>query len=193
LKPDISAPGVSVESSISQFTDGTYSYTDSVVFMGTTYYFDKWSGTSMASPVCAGIAALVIEANPFLSASQVKTIILNTARKDNFTGTSPHSNKWGWGKINAYDAVKLALTMVGLENMERKNDWKLYPNPAENQIWIEGLEGELLELNVIDLNGKKVLEDLNANQIDVSNLSAGTYILRFVYDGKVSQQKFVKQ
>ena len=50
LKPNVSAPGVSVESSLSSFRDGSYSVTSQAEWAGTTYEFGKLSGTSMSSP-----------------------------------------------------------------------------------------------------------------------------------------------
>ena len=47
LKPNVSAPGVNVESSLSSFRDGGYSITNIVELNGVEYDFAKLSGTSM--------------------------------------------------------------------------------------------------------------------------------------------------
>lgn len=57
-------------------------------------------GTSMASPTVAGMAALLLETCPGLSANQVKTALLNSSRLDAFT-PNPNSFKWGAGKADA--------------------------------------------------------------------------------------------
>ena len=63
VKPDVTAPGVSVMSTgIGQGTGGV-----------------RMSGTSMAAPHTAGVAALVVEANPGWSPADVKAAIVNTA------------------------------------------------------------------------------------------------------------------
>src|SRR3990167_6193908 len=107
MKPDISAPGVSVASSISSFTDAAYSQIATTNFNGTDYDFARFSGTSMASPCGTGIVALMLDANQFLSSAQVKSFIKSTARLDQHTGviTAPGHTRWGMGKINAYKAV----------------------------------------------------------------------------------------
>ena len=97
MKPDISAPGVNVVSSISSFTDNAYTQAATTNFGGTDYDFARFSGTSMASPCVTGIVALMLDANPNLSPAQVKDILKTTARQDSFTGviTAPGHTRWG--------------------------------------------------------------------------------------------------
>jgi len=194
MKPDICAPGQGVASSISSYTDNSFSSIGSVPFQGRTYPFARFSGTSMSSPAVAGICALILDANPFLSAHQVKEIIETTARLDNFTGNIPAQGDsiWGHGKVNAYAAVKLALEIVGLETLEDTKEWKLFPNPSVGMIVIDGVE-EVLNLQIIDLQGKHTSLVYNANGIDVSMVPSGIYIVRFISQGKVYQKKLVIQ
>jgi cell wall-associated protease len=78
-------------------------------------------GTSMASPVTAGVAAMLLSYFPELNAEQVKDIMMRSVRRlDGLKVTQPGSidqnvnftklSKSG-GIINAYDAVKLAQSM----------------------------------------------------------------------------------
>jgi serine protease AprX len=64
-------------------------------------FYTHMSGTSMATPHVAGIVALMLDANPALTADQVKTILQQTAT--NIPGREP----WevGAGYVNAYAAV----------------------------------------------------------------------------------------
>lgn len=70
--------------------------------------FGYMSGTSMATPHVSGVAALMLSINPYLSGSQLKTSILNSADTINITvpsssgGTTTQSVK----KLNALKAVK---------------------------------------------------------------------------------------
>lgn len=193
LKPDISAPGVNVASSISSFTNSSFSQIDAVNFNGRTYPFARFSGTSMSAPVCAGVAALMLDANPFLSADQLKNIIITTARTDNYTGViPPHNTKWGWGKLNAYQAVKLAITVVGLHNFEKNKNWTLVPNPATTAITVEGVEGSIDDIKIIDAAGNIVLQPKSSKNIYIGNIKSGTYFLRLVVGNKVEQARFIK-
>ncbi|MEK7375675.1 MAG: S8 family serine peptidase [Candidatus Margulisiibacteriota bacterium] len=84
-KPDVCAPGVVIKSS---YMDGNYK---------------SLNGTSMASPHVAGVAALMLEANPTLEANEIKNIIKNNTEKK--SGVLYPSNDYGWGRIDAFAAV----------------------------------------------------------------------------------------
>lgn len=68
--------------------------------------YQAWNGTSFASPVAAGAAALVMSARPDLSASQVESILFSTAVD---LGSAGRDNLFGYGRINAAAAVQAAL------------------------------------------------------------------------------------
>ena len=193
LKPDIAAPGVLVTSSISSYTDAAVGGILSVDFEGREYPFARFSGTSMSSPAVAGITALMLEANPYLSPWQVKTIIIQTAREDAFTGVIPAEGdpKWGWGKINAYAAVKKAIATVGWSETPAEPEWSIYPNPASQFIYLNNLPPTISTLQIIDLNGKISETHNSTNEINISHLPSGIYILRIVNNQKVEQRKFI--
>jgi len=100
LKPNISAPGSGIRSSV---RDGSYA---------------SFSGTSMAGPHVAGLVALLISANPRLAGmiDRLEDIIEQTAVKKTTTEgcgmdspTAVPNNTYGWGRIDALAAVLDAL------------------------------------------------------------------------------------
>ena len=93
IKPEVSAPGVDVYSSV---PGGGYE--------------GSWSGTSMAGPHVAGVVALMRQANPDLDVEAIKFIIMETAVD---LGTEGEDNVYGWGLIDAYAAVQAAITGFG--------------------------------------------------------------------------------
>jgi subtilisin family serine protease len=194
MKPDISAPGVSIISSMSSYTDASFTSVASIPFNGRTYHFAKLSGTSMASPMVAGIAALILDANPYLSARQVKEIIMQTARQDNYTGVIPveGSPRWGAGKVNAYAAVQLALVTVGQQEIKNDVSWSIYPNPVAENLNITNLPTIDQEVEIIDITGKVIRKKVENNSISLQHLDSGTYLLRIQIKGKIEQQKFIK-
>lgn len=194
-KPDIAAPGVGVGSSISSYTDASFTQITSVDFNGRTYPFARLSGTSMSSPVVAGVVTLIWEANPYLAPWQIKDIIIKTAREDIKTGDLPSEGDyfWGHGKINAYQAVLMALNTVGVNELKTEFNWTLYPNPTQNVIHFKGLNSnEIQNIKIIDLNGKVCGNYTFSESIDITFLPKGIYILRIVINNRVEQQKFVK-
>jgi hypothetical protein len=70
---------------------------------GTGYW--SGSGTSFASPVAAGVAALVMAANPQLTPAQVEQVLLETAKD---LGSTGWDGQYGWGRIDAGSAVSAA-------------------------------------------------------------------------------------
>ncbi|HIH53273.1 MAG TPA: S8 family serine peptidase [Candidatus Poseidoniaceae archaeon] len=75
--------------------------------------YDSKDGTSMATPLAAGVVALMIEADSSLTPDEVKQFLHDSAER---RGTAsepsidPHWNeKWGWGLIDASCAVDLVL------------------------------------------------------------------------------------
>lgn len=199
MKPDVSAPGANVISSINSYTTQAITVAASTVFNGRTYEFSSFSGTSMSSPATAGVVALVLEANPGLSADQVKNIIKQTARQDNKTGviTAPGSVEWGMGKVNALGAVYLALNTVSITSNNEKHTVSLYPNPTTEAISLETSSEKLIGVayQIFDITGKVVKTDrLDTTQnINVSNWSNGVYFVRIQGSSDVKTLKFIKQ
>lgn len=97
LQTDVTAPGVAVLS-----TMPTYPVTLTTQYGYYTNY-DALSGTSMATPVVAGLAGLLLSRNPSLTANQVKGIIESSA------GDGASFNLIsGFGSVHAAAAVTLA-------------------------------------------------------------------------------------
>ncbi|MBD3233746.1 MAG: S8 family serine peptidase, partial [candidate division Zixibacteria bacterium] len=91
IKPEVSAPGVSVRSC---YPGGSYSTS---------------SGTSMACPHVAGAVALVKQANPNLTPEMIKQILMDTAYD---LGSTGNDNSYGYGMIDVYEAVLVAQSML---------------------------------------------------------------------------------
>jgi thermitase len=68
------------------------------------------SGTSFSAPIAAGVAALVMSANPSLSSSQVENILFSTALD---LGTAGRDIYFGFGRVDAEAAVSAALATSG--------------------------------------------------------------------------------
>ncbi|HWR81943.1 MAG TPA: S8 family serine peptidase [Candidatus Deferrimicrobium sp.] len=83
---------------------------------GPSNYTNDFGGTSSAAPGVAGVVALMLSANPELSADQVRRILKNTSDKiDPANGkydSSGHSVFYGYGRVNAAKAVAEAVRVT---------------------------------------------------------------------------------
>jgi subtilisin family serine protease len=194
MKPDIAAPGVSICSAISSFTDANYTTVSSLTFNNKTYDYAKFSGTSMSGPVVAGVCALILEANPWLSAAQVKQLIKETARTDNFTGVIPAlgSPLWGMGKLNAYAAVLEALALVEVPENSVENAWNVYPNPVIETLHFTLVDELPKECTVVDAQGKCILLPIQDEHVSVKHLKSGQYTLQISMNGRIQSASFIK-
>ncbi len=94
---DLCAPGGYSSPGPTGLLSTTYS-------QGTYGYYDLMYGTSMATPVAAGLAGLIKSLNPALSNAQVENIMKTTA--DDISAVNPdYIGQLGAGRINAYQAV----------------------------------------------------------------------------------------
>ncbi|MFM7595349.1 MAG: S8 family peptidase [Flavobacteriales bacterium] len=194
MKPDVAAPGVSICSAISSYTDAAYTTVSSVTFNNKTYDYAKFSGTSMSGPVVAGACALILEANPWLSAAQVKQLIKETARIDNFTGVIPAlgSPLWGMGKLNAYAAVKEALALVEVPENTVDNAWNVYPNPVVESLHFTLVDELPKECLILDAQGKCMTLPIQNEHVSVKHLKPGHYTLQLTMNGQVQSVSFIK-
>jgi minor extracellular serine protease Vpr len=194
MKPDIAAPGVSICSAISSFTDANYTTISSVTFNNKTYDYAKFSGTSMSGPVVAGVCALILEANPWLTAAQVKQLIKETARTDNFTGVIPAlgSPLWGMGKLNAYAAVEEALALVDVPENTLENAWNVYPNPVIETLHFTLVDELPKACTVVDAQGKCIVLPIQDERVSVKHLKSGQYTLQITMNGRNQSVSFIK-
>lgn len=192
-KPDVSAPGVNIASSISSFTDRPYTLLETVNFKGKEYPFAQFSGTSMSSPATAGVVALMLQANPNLWYSEAKEILQTTAREDVRTGDLSENGdfQWGYGKVNAYAAVKRAeQKFVRVPRPPSIQSLMLYPNPASAELHISSTAIQKVHVHSID--GKIILTGKvsKSQALDVSLLQSGVYVLHFT-DGLKAPMRFM--
>jgi subtilisin family serine protease len=105
-KPEIAAPGEFIVAAMSQSTgelsEGTKITEDEIDYMA-------MRGTSMACPHAAGIVALLLQVEPALDPEDIRRILQATGRSDEYTGADLPNFVWGYGKIDAYEAVARAL------------------------------------------------------------------------------------
>jgi subtilisin family serine protease len=93
-KPDLAAPGVDITSSI---PGGNY---------------EAMSGTSMAQPHVTGTTALLLQLKPDLNPAQIRDVLMKSATPGDDTPAGQWSADYGYGKLNAYNAIKLLSSLT---------------------------------------------------------------------------------
>jgi hypothetical protein len=90
------------------------------------------------------------------------------------------------------DDIELTSTYVGQD--ENSITWKLYPNPAIENLNVEGLSSENTNYYIINSAGETILSGTLSGfkaQIDVSSLSVGAYFLRLSNGIHESEHQFI--
>jgi serine protease AprX len=117
VKPDVVAPGAHMVSTIMPGAKLTREYPNNKV---NPFYFEM-AGTSQATAVVSGIAALVLAQNPDLTPDEVKYRIMGTSFLwvDLATNEALYS-MWqqGAGRANAYDAVMVDVEGAANQGMD---------------------------------------------------------------------------
>ncbi|MEP0848412.1 MAG: S8 family serine peptidase [Phycisphaerae bacterium] len=121
LKPEVTAPGSVITGALLDTPDGTLTI----------------SGTSMATPHVAGVAALLIEAMPSINAGSVKQGILETAEPRggaSWPARDPLWNdRWGFGYVDAYALLDLLYTCqpadLRFDTVTSSDPWNPWESP----------------------------------------------------------------
>lgn len=183
IKPDIAALGYNVK-----------------VVGNDTSHYDNLSGTSLSTPLVAGLAALALEANPKWSAKQLYDAIRKTASQ-----TSKPNNSIGNGIPDALKAINYDPS--GSMNPFVKNVTG-YPNPSSGPITIsfQSLATASFSIKIYNLLGQfvaTIAQDEQAHQNQVISriwngknergheVSSGVYFFRISLGGRSTNDKIV--
>ncbi len=119
--------------------------------------YARWNGTSLACPIAAGVAALVIEAHPDWPGEKVVEALRMTASQSYMP-----DDAYGYGLIDAVEAVDYPSLTVFIERFHEPSVYQL-------QLW----------------NGKQSVyhESLQGNYARITNLPSGVYRLELTQHG----------
>ncbi|MDP6202360.1 MAG: S8 family serine peptidase, partial [Candidatus Marinimicrobia bacterium] len=172
------------------------SYTWCINSNSTTTY-SQMSGTSLACPLVGGAVALIRQAKPDWSAMEVREAVMMTASQ-----SSNPDNSYGYGIMNAADAVEYEATVV----IDRPDDLpsefhvtNAYPNPFNPSLTIEvsGAVGEYLTVDIFSLTGKSITNVYTGTVFQPNqkmiwspeNIPNGIYVIRSILKGQSQFQK----
>ncbi|HNA59127.1 MAG TPA: T9SS type A sorting domain-containing protein, partial [Chitinophagales bacterium] len=86
-------------------------------------------------------------------------------------------------------------TPVAISNYQAQQQFAIFPNPANNDIYFSPLTQNAL-LEVYDMAGKRLLQasaGIGDNHLDISMLPSGTYLLKMIAQDNMAIAKFIRQ
>ncbi|HOD53432.1 MAG TPA: S8 family serine peptidase, partial [Candidatus Cloacimonadota bacterium] len=151
---DLTSPGDGILSTI--YNNGANTYA-------------SFSGTSMATPVAAGIAAMVKATHPDYSVQQIRQRLLATADEIPQMYGTIYEGKLGSGRVNAFKAILSDiipnLSLYGMNIVETQGDGDTVPNP-----------GEVISASISLENTDSWLDATNINAVVRTQLNGVTII-----------------
>ncbi len=186
LKPDVVAPGVAVRS----------------IWLDDE--FNTIKGTSMAGPHVAGAVALLINAKPSLAGQvdEIKELLRSTAVQltdstecSGNTALESPNFYYGYGRIDVLGAVKKALEVSSVTNVDRGDLVKVYPNPNSGEFVISSiLDEDLGDIYIRDISGRlvKFYPSINdQKKLSINNLPTGLYIYSVLMNNSIQTGKII--
>ncbi len=185
MKPDVVAPGSNIISAANSFSSRGNSGSYSVLYNNKMYYFISLSGTSMASPVMAGAVAVWLQACPTLTPEDVKATIRATSTHPERTMDYPN-HKYGWGQVDVYNGLLHVLNVADgiaeprMLGSDMKMEWD------GNTLSIDGnaMKGHQYSMTVYDMQGRKLRQVDMQDNMNLSTLPQGVYIVNLHADDK---------
>ena len=197
--PNICGPGYPVISAYSRYYYTSQNLTEDDIEAKATVndrdnHWGQMSGTSMSSPFVAGVGVVMLQANPNLTVSEVRNIMMETATKDEYTAKGDPI-QWGAGKINALEAVKKVLGLGGVGEIFADENTRLILTQSDDKQYNVFLAGvDEFNATVYNMSGsavKTVNFAGNEGTLDASSLSAGVYVVEVKADNAHFTKKIV--
>ena len=166
MRPDVCAPGSVVIASANRYDINPHNlkyWQPSAFIDGVEYPYCPDMGTSMSAAVVSGTVALWLQANPNLSAADVRDVLQHSSYKD-ATVISGDPQCWGSGKLNALAGIRYILHIED-KNGDVNGDGEVTISDVNLAIdIILGGEADSQTLNRADVNsdGEIGISDINA-------------------------------
>ncbi len=175
------ANGSYIQSLISSGKNQESDFAYKATVNGKSHYWLGMAGTSMASPFFAGAVALWLEANPYLERDDVLAIAQESASKDSYVTNSLNPVKWGAGKLNVIEGLKLAIaSKAGISDILTEEKRIIVTSNGDNRYEVFVAGEDNLNATLYNMSGVPVLNTTSQDEtimVDASNLVKGVYVL----------------
>lgn len=137
-------------------------------------YTNSFGGTSSATPLAAGVAALILSLNPNMTWDQVRKCMCETADKIGLESGSyinGYSKFYGYGRINAYNALKAVKIDLQPDQIIEREASPRTPIP----------DGDLKGItSMIQIDDEGTIESVEAVSIDISHTYRGDLMVSLI-------------
>ena len=191
-KPDVMAPGDNVIASYSSFylenkpdASDINSDVEHFEYHGHTYAWNANTGTSMATPVVAGIIALWLQAKPDLSRKEIVDAFRHSCRQPDNTLSYPN-NVYGYGEIDAFGGLLYLLGIDGIADVSHQQPQRIIYRQQGKQLYVG--QDEKGTISIYDLKGHlhRRIDIKPETYIDLSTLPDGIYVVQTTTDNSAT-------
>ncbi|MEG9603190.1 autotransporter domain-containing protein [Serratia nematodiphila] len=117
----VSAPGSDIYSTVGRLESNTGGAVNREAYnkgeLSLNPGYGNKSGTSMAAPHVTGVAAVLMQRFPYMSADQISAVIKTTATD---LGVAGIDNLFGWGRVNLRDAINGPKMFITKEDIPQE-------------------------------------------------------------------------
>ncbi len=172
IKPNVAAVGVSA------------------THLNTAGNVTSGNGTSYSCPALAGMVTCLWQAFPTKTNWEIKTAVEQSASKY----LNP-DKRVGYGIPDFKKAYQNLSTPTFVSNPHLENEYSIFPNPAENRIYISNTgHSQIQSIELMNTMGQVVFNRNfpSDNTIELDNLSKGMYLLQIATDQGILLKKIIK-
>ena len=134
------------------------------------------------NPTIGGSASATVSATPATALTSIANFVF---RQDSATSTPAMT----------LDELKITTTpnfTLSNQSFSQIDGLKMYPNPAKNNLFIETALNSDINVSIIDVLGKEVINSkVSNNAVNISGLTPGMYIVKITEEGKTSTKKLI--
>ena len=191
---DIAAPGEIAAAAYS--LDSYYGSFSFNVLENSDGYYGIQTAVSAASPLTAGVIALMLEADPDLTPLDIANILRESAREDSFTGATPNFT-WGHGKLDALAALNIVYGVNSTsDGAGTVYPVEIFPNPARESVTVM-LPEDFPKVQAVTLYNSvgipiRIMRPSELPEIQLEGTAAGSYFISLQTEEGIFNYRLLK-